>query len=115
MTQNDEKGDTMPNTTKDQQPTIQRFTTEDLHLAAFLNCCKGCEGLKFKGIENTDHCETKEFIFEGEDKEIDELLLTYYNRRGLVEPQRYNEETGRLRDLLKIEKSRKRINICEDC
>lgn len=86
---------------------IQRFVTEDLHLAAYLNCCQNIE---FKGTESSDHEETKQFVFEGEDKHIDELLLDYYNRRARVEPQRYNEETGRLRDLLKIKASKREIN-----
>ena len=98
------------NNTNDEH-TVQRFTTEDLHLAAYLNCCEEGRGLRFEGVSNTDHNETKQFIFEGEDKKVDELLLEYYNRRGRVEPQRYNEETGKLRDLPKIEKSRKRINV----
>jgi len=90
---------------------IQRFTTEDLHLAAFLMCC---DNLEFKGIESTDHHETKQFCFMGEDKYIDKLLLDYYNRRARIEPQRYNEETGRLRDLVKINVSRKNIKITKE-
>lgn len=78
---------------------IQRFTTEDLHLAAYLLCCPD---LNFEGVERTDHIETKQFVFVGFDKEIDRRLLDYYNRRADIEPQRYNENTGRLRDLLKL-------------
>lgn len=87
----------------------QRFVTEDLHLAAYLNCC---ENIEFKGTESSDHEETKQFIFEGDDEYIDKLLLNYYNRRAKIEPQRYNEEVGRLRDLLKIKASKREIN-CE--
>jgi len=82
---------------------LQRFCTEDLHLAAYLKCC---EGLDFQGVTPTDHSETLQFVFVGKDKYIDRLLLDYYNRRAKVEPQRYNEETGILRDLVKIEKSK---------
>jgi len=47
---------------------LQRFTTEDLHLAVYLNCCSDIE---FKGVESSDHCDTKQFVFEGDDKYID--------------------------------------------
>ena len=86
---------------------IQRFVTEALYLAAYLICC---ENIEFKGTESSKHEETKQFVFEGEDKHIDELLLDYYNRKARVEPQRYIEEIGRLRDLLKIKGSKCEIN-----
>ena len=88
---------------------LQHFTTEDLHFAAYLKCC---DNLEFKGVLPSDHEETKLFAFEGDSKYIDELLLNYYNRRGKVEPQRYTEEEGMMRDLVKIEKSKKSIT-CE--
>lgn len=85
---------------------LQRFTTEDMKFAAYLLC----KGVQFRGIESTEFDDTKRFVFVGEDERIDELLLDFYNRRGQVEPQSYDEQQARLRDLLKIEKSRKRIN-----
>lgn len=92
---------------------IQRFTTEDLHLAAYLICS---DDIKLEKVERTDHEETLQFVFTGNDKKIDELLLLFYNRKAKVEPQRYNEETGRLRDLIKLEQSRKVVKITkEDC
>lgn len=98
----------MPKNNKEN--TIQ---TEDLHLAAYLLCQKN---LEFKGIESTDHRETIQFIFIGNNGEIDRLLLDYYNRRASCEPQLYNENTGRLRDLVKLHFSRKTTKtIQEDC
>ncbi len=44
---------------------LQRFTTEDLHLAVYLNCCSDIE---FKGVESSDHSDTKQFVFESDDK-----------------------------------------------
>lgn len=91
----------------------QRFTTEDLHLAAYLMCSND---VKLEKVERTDHEETLQFVFTGNDERIDELLLLFYNRKGKVEPQRYNEETGRLRDLIKLELSRATVKITkEDC
>jgi hypothetical protein len=100
------------------QNSTQTFTTEDMHFAAFLLCQPN---LTFKGVKNTEHDDTKCFAFQADPKRIDELLLTYYNRRGLIEPQAYDESQKKLRDLLKVERSRKRIiserRVCygEDC
>jgi len=92
---------------------IQRFTTEDLHLAAYLMCSND---VKLEKVERTDHEETLQFVFTGDNERIDKLLLLFYNRKGKVEPQRYNEETGRLRDLIKLEQSREAVKITkEDC
>jgi len=86
----------------------QRFTTEDLHLAAYLMCS---DDVKLEKVKRTDHEETLQFVFTGGDKRIDELVLLFYNRKGKVEPHRYNDETGRLRDLVKLELSRKAVKI----
>jgi len=96
----------MPNKTNN----IQRFVSEDMHFAAFLLCQPD---LTFDGIKNTEHDDTKCFASTGQDQEIDKLLLQYYNRRGSVEPRSYDEAQAKLRDLLKIEKSRRRMIIRE--
>lgn len=91
----------------------QRFTTEDLHLAAYLMCS---DDVKLEKVERTDHEETLRFVFTGDNEKIDGLLLLFYNRKSKVEPQRYIEETGRLRDLIKLELSRVAVKITkEDC
>ena len=88
----------------------QHFHTEDMHFAAFLLCQPD---LTFDGIKNTEHDDTKCFAFTGQDKEIDRLLLQYYNRRGSVEPQSYDEAQAKLRDFLNIERSRRRVIVRE--
>lgn len=104
------ENDKVTNKDSDQSSNFFTWTARDITLAAFVWCQPGVEFLNVEGCHPNGGLSLQfKFKIEMGEVEFNQLLLAYTNNKALVEPQKFVQKQGNIRDLLHSVKRQRKI------